>query len=102
MQNWFNCMEVEHLARTGSDHALMLLSMEEKGIKCKNPFRFLNFWTEHASFVDVVKQNWVVDESQNTFLSFKENIKRFKYSLSMWRKETYRDIFQKLLSEKIL
>ncbi|KAG5616344.1 hypothetical protein H5410_016168 [Solanum commersonii] len=29
MQGWFNHMEVEHLARTGSDHAPMLLACEE-------------------------------------------------------------------------
>ncbi|KAH0698913.1 hypothetical protein KY284_013128 [Solanum tuberosum] len=29
MQGWFNHMEVEHLARTGSDHAPMLLTCEE-------------------------------------------------------------------------
>lgn len=45
MQNWFNHMEVEHLARTGSDHTPILLHMEEGVTTHRKPFRFLNFWT---------------------------------------------------------
>ncbi|KAG5595365.1 hypothetical protein H5410_036597 [Solanum commersonii] len=48
-------MEIEHLARTGSDHSPTLLTMKEEVI---------------------VRQKWLVDVSQNPFFLFKENIKR--------------------------
>lgn len=50
MQDRFNHMEVEHLARTGSDHAPMILTCEEGVSKYKKSFRFLKFWTENAFF----------------------------------------------------
>ncbi|KAG5577323.1 hypothetical protein H5410_057457 [Solanum commersonii] len=56
---WWN---VEHLARTWSDHAPMLLTCEEGAIGYKKPFRFLKFWIENASFIDVVRQNWLFEE----------------------------------------
>ncbi|KAH0702280.1 hypothetical protein KY285_016558 [Solanum tuberosum] len=34
-QNWFNHTEVEHLSRTGSDHAPMLLNCEEHVLQRK-------------------------------------------------------------------
>ena len=55
MQGWFNYMEVEHLDRTGSDHAPILLTCDEGAIGYKKSFRFLKFWTENASFVYVVR-----------------------------------------------
>ncbi|XP_070048168.1 uncharacterized protein [Nicotiana tomentosiformis] len=42
------------------------------------PFRFLNFWTKHATFMDVVRQNWEADFIGDPFLMFKQNIKRVK------------------------
>ncbi|XP_060212131.1 uncharacterized protein LOC132639718 [Lycium barbarum] len=54
----FSQIEVEHLTRTGSDHSPMLLSCGEATINLKKPFRFLNFWTQHESFQEVVKQHW--------------------------------------------
>lgn len=75
-------MEVEHLVRTGSDHAPMLLTMEERVVRHRKSFKFLMFWTEHAQFTEVVRQNWFVDVSQNPFFLSKENIKRVKSALT--------------------
>ncbi|XP_075099052.1 uncharacterized protein LOC142175940 [Nicotiana tabacum] len=60
------------------------------------PFRFLNFWTKHATFMDVVRQNWEDDFIGYPFLMFKQNIKRVKAALSKWSKETFGDIFKQL------
>ncbi|KAH0715261.1 hypothetical protein KY284_008166 [Solanum tuberosum] len=77
MQGWFNYMEVEHLART----CPMLLTCEEGAIGYKKPFR----------------QNWVENDSLNSFIAFKENIKRVKTTLTKWSKDTYGDIFKQLV-----
>ncbi|KAH0712633.1 hypothetical protein KY289_008592 [Solanum tuberosum] len=81
MQGWFNYMEVEHLARTWSDHAPMLLTYEEGAIGYKKPFR----------------QNWVENDPLNSFIAFKENIKRIKTTFTKWSKDTYGDIFKQLV-----
>lgn len=76
--NWLSILEVEHLSRTGSDHASMFLTCEEQLVIVKKSFKFLKFWTEHESFMDVVKQNWIAPSSKNPFLEFKEKLKNVK------------------------
>lgn len=76
---------IQHLSRTGSDHAFMLLKCGEKN-KCK-PFTFLNFWTEHESFKQVVR--CAANDIDNPFFSFKEKLKT---ALTSWSKEVNGDI----------
>ncbi|XP_075104559.1 uncharacterized protein LOC142178601 [Nicotiana tabacum] len=42
-QNVLPTIEVEHLIRTRSDHAPLLLSCSEQASQFVNPFKFLNF-----------------------------------------------------------
>ncbi|XP_075091480.1 uncharacterized protein LOC142171691 [Nicotiana tabacum] len=76
-QNMLPTIEVEHLIRTGSDHAPFLMTCGEYTTNFVKPFRFLNFWTKHATFMDV-------------------NIKRVNAALSKWSRETFGDIFKQL------
>ncbi|XP_059277620.1 uncharacterized protein LOC132031700 [Lycium ferocissimum] len=57
--NKFPNLEVEHLIKQGSDHAPLLINYKEDSGNIKKSFRFLNFWVENDTFLDVVKQNWV-------------------------------------------
>jgi len=75
-------VELEHLARTGFDHAPMLLSCGDQTTNIKRAFRFLKFWTEKVDFKDVVTDNWVADESIDVFISLKQKMKRTKIALS--------------------
>lgn len=89
MQEKFNLTEVEHLSRTGSDHAPMFFTCEDRLSRHKKPFRFLKFWTENPSFIEVVRQNWCSNGAQNPFLEFKANIKNVKSALTKWSKDTH-------------
>ncbi|XP_019234077.1 PREDICTED: uncharacterized protein LOC109214595 [Nicotiana attenuata] len=88
--------EVEHLIRTGSDHAPVYMNCGEEAMKFIKPFKFLNFWTKHETFKDVVKQNWIADFIGDPFLMFKQKLKRVKIALSKWSRLAYGDIFKKL------
>ncbi|XP_070050003.1 uncharacterized protein [Nicotiana tomentosiformis] len=69
-------IKVEHLIRTGSDHAPLLMTCGVQTTNFVKPFRFLNFWTKHATFVDVVRKKlqlkriksgskvWIEDQEQ--------------------------------------
>ncbi|KAG5585005.1 hypothetical protein H5410_045439 [Solanum commersonii] len=48
---------IEHLARTGSDHAPFLLTCGGLSQSFKKAFRFLKFWTDRVDFKDMVKAN---------------------------------------------
>ncbi|XP_070017310.1 uncharacterized protein [Nicotiana sylvestris] len=93
-QSMLPTIEVEHLIRTGSDHAPLLMTCGEQTSNFIKPFRFLNFWTEHATFMEVVRQNWEVDFIGDPFLMFKNKLKKVKIALSKWSKDTFGDIFK--------
>ncbi|XP_075087665.1 uncharacterized protein LOC142169668 [Nicotiana tabacum] len=89
-------IEVEHLIRTGSDHAPLLITGETNAANFARPFRFLNFWTKHETFMEVVKQNWHADFIGDPFLMFKHKLKKVKTTLSQWSRQTFGDIFKQL------
>ncbi|XP_060182578.1 uncharacterized protein LOC132612299 [Lycium barbarum] len=51
---------IQHLVRSGSDHALMLISYAGNSEPIRKPFKFLNFWLKNVKAALVI---W----SQNTF-----------------------------------
>ncbi|XP_059289054.1 uncharacterized protein LOC132042545 [Lycium ferocissimum] len=96
-QNWFRHLEVEHLSRTGSDHAPLLLSCGDQVENFIKPFRFFKFLVEHDTFLDFIKQQWEADLSDDVFLSFKLKMKKLKVALSKWSQVTFGDIFKQLV-----
>ncbi|XP_075097936.1 uncharacterized protein LOC142175253 [Nicotiana tabacum] len=77
-------------------HAPLLMSCSDQALKFVKPFKFLNFWTKHESFMEVIRQNWIADFTRDPFLMFKQKLKRVKIALSKWSKLTYGDIFKQL------
>jgi len=41
-----------------SDHSAAIVQIFEQGIGKKRPFKFFNMWTEHDSFLSVVRSGW--------------------------------------------
>ncbi|XP_075087618.1 uncharacterized protein LOC142169628 [Nicotiana tabacum] len=95
-QNILPTIEVEHLIRTGSDHVPLLMTGGKKAANFTRPFRFLNSWTKHETFMEVVKQNWHADFIGDPFLMFKHKLKKVKIALSQWIRQTFGDIFKQL------
>lgn len=60
------------------------------------PFRFLNFWTKHKQFKDIVRQNWIANFVGSPFMELQANLKRVRKALSVWTREAYGNIFQKV------
>ncbi|XP_075088531.1 uncharacterized protein LOC142170503 [Nicotiana tabacum] len=97
-QQTFPGIEVQHLSKTGSDHSPIYLKCDIETPPVKNPFKFLNFWVEHATFKDVVNENWSADFNANPYILFNHKLKKLKKALSLWSKATFGDIFQKIAS----
>lgn len=53
------------------------------------PFRFLNFWTKHKSFQEVVKASWGEDTVGSPFYIVQTKMKRIKSALSTRSKATF-------------
>lgn len=49
--------QVQHLSRTLSDHAPMLLQFRQASTQEPRPFRFQHMWISHPSFLNAVKQS---------------------------------------------
>ncbi|XP_059313002.1 uncharacterized protein LOC132064126 [Lycium ferocissimum] len=88
---------MEHLSRTGSDHAPLLLSAGEQVQQFQKHFRFLKFWLDHESFMDAVDQHWRTEFIGDPFIIFKLKMKSLKAALSRWSKETFGDLFKQLI-----
>ncbi|XP_075076678.1 uncharacterized protein LOC142163304 [Nicotiana tabacum] len=97
-QQTFSGIEVQHLSKTGSDHSPMYLKCDIETPPIKKPFKFLNFWVEHATFKYVVRENWTADFSANPFIIYNHKLKKLKKALSLWSKATFGNIFQKISS----
>ncbi|KAG5631198.1 hypothetical protein H5410_002915 [Solanum commersonii] len=103
MHDMVGNMEVMHLARTGSDHAPLLLTTGGPVPNFSKPFRFLKFWTESDDFTEVVRQSWEADISENVFVQWKMRQKKTKLALAKWSRAKFGDIFKQLqIREKIV
>ncbi|XP_019241533.1 PREDICTED: uncharacterized protein LOC109221510 [Nicotiana attenuata] len=79
-------------------HSPLQLKCDIENPPVQKPFRFLNFWVEHAAFKEVVQENWNVDFCASPYTIFNHKLKKLKKALSVWSKKTYGDIFQKIAS----
>ncbi|XP_060202667.1 uncharacterized protein LOC132631084 [Lycium barbarum] len=96
LQNSFPNLEVEHLIKQGSDHSPLLVNMRADSRPIRKSFRFLNFWVEHESFLDVIKENWVESYGSDPFFNFHNKLKKMGRALSKWSRDTYGDIFKQI------
>ncbi|XP_070034273.1 uncharacterized protein [Nicotiana tomentosiformis] len=53
-QNLLPNLEVQHLIRTGSDHAPLLRSFGQEAMKFVKHFKFLNFWSTHDTVKEIL------------------------------------------------
>ncbi|XP_070032139.1 uncharacterized protein [Nicotiana tomentosiformis] len=53
-QQLYPRIKVEHLIRTVSDHAPLLMTCGAESMQFVKPFKFLNFWIKHDTFLDVL------------------------------------------------
>ncbi|KAH0766277.1 hypothetical protein KY285_002148 [Solanum tuberosum] len=91
----FSESSVEHLVRTGSDHAPMLISTSNSLREPKKYFRFLDFWTEHEGFMQVVEDAWIIHVEGSPMWKFHLKLKNVCKSLSHWSRNTIGNIFDK-------
>ncbi|KAH0776232.1 hypothetical protein KY290_007643 [Solanum tuberosum] len=62
--------------------------------------RFLKFWVDNPNFLEVVKQNWSANGTQNTWFDFKDDTRRVKAALTKWSRDTYGDIFKQIITRE--
>ncbi|KAH0768990.1 hypothetical protein KY290_012971 [Solanum tuberosum] len=88
--------EVHHLIRRGSDHAHLHVICNYEEEPTTRRFKFLNFWTKHHNFKQLIEENWKIDFVGRSFLVFQSKIKKVKGVLAKWSKELFGNIFQQI------
>ncbi|XP_059301818.1 uncharacterized protein LOC132053727 [Lycium ferocissimum] len=88
--------KVTHLIRHGSDHAPLHLECNSNAHHIVKSFKFLNFWTKHHTFMEVVKENRDRRLRGNPFYVFHHKLKKLKRALVQWSRNTYGNIFQQI------
>ncbi|XP_057811358.1 uncharacterized protein LOC131025575 [Salvia miltiorrhiza] len=94
-ENWISawpstCGRV--LQRSLSDHCPILLSTKSVDWGPK-PFRFLNAWTSHPDFLQVVKKVWKETKVVGwSCFVFKDKLKRLKQTLKEWNQSSFGNI----------
>lgn len=72
----FSQLEVEYLPGNGSDHAPLLVPCLSVAHNFSRPFKFLNFWTSHRSFKEILRMKWDTGFTENSFWISRERLKR--------------------------
>ncbi|XP_060177980.1 uncharacterized protein LOC132607916 [Lycium barbarum] len=94
------CLEITYLIKNGLDYSPLLVELKQQVQHFKKPFKFLNLWVKHETFLEVVQANWETDMNVNSFYVFNSKLKNLKKVLTAWSRSTYGDIFQQITNMK--
>lgn len=92
----FHSTRVTHLARTCSDHAPILITLQLEGEVRHGSFRFLNVWLKHHSFQELVKTSWAAPMDGRPMVCFAKKLGRLRKTISEWNKHIYGRIDQQI------
>ncbi|PKU71425.1 hypothetical protein MA16_Dca004267 [Dendrobium catenatum] len=93
----FHMMHVEHLSRTASDHAPLLLTINANKHLAPSGFKFQNMWLNHVGFFNVVQENWHAPTfPDNNFYGMAKlwrKIGRLKQTLRWCNNHVFKNLF---------
>ncbi|XP_027174232.1 uncharacterized protein LOC113773826 [Coffea eugenioides] len=84
---------VSHLARDPPDHSPLLTSISTRADRHPRPFRFLNAWTAHLDFREVIKASWQRECTGSPFHIVCVKLSRLKADIKEWSKHGFGNIF---------
>ncbi|CAH9096848.1 unnamed protein product [Cuscuta epithymum] len=90
----FDHIQITHLNKTPSDHSPILLQMSNKGWNGPKPFKFLNMWTTHPSFISIVDKCWKAHNFGRGMYGLVRKLKCLKHDLKKWNREVFGNIFE--------
>lgn len=57
------------------DHSPLLVVFKKDEVYIIKPFKFLNFWVKHDTFLDCERANWSADGVGDPFVMFNKKLK---------------------------
>ncbi|KAI0510194.1 hypothetical protein KFK09_010794 [Dendrobium nobile] len=96
----FHMTHVEHLSRTTSDHAPLLLSINANKSFISSAFKFQNMWLLNQEFLNIVGMNWEapIFPNNNIYGMTKlwNKLSRLKQVLRWWNKHVFKNLFDNI------
>ncbi|XP_057775017.1 uncharacterized protein LOC130993994 [Salvia miltiorrhiza] len=88
------------LPRVTSDHSPIILVCHSAPLSGRRFFRFLDMWTLHPDFLEMVKRSWASDLINTCpIFTVMAKLKRLRKDLRLWNKNTFGHV-DKLLMER--
>ncbi|XP_020596974.1 uncharacterized protein LOC110036788 [Phalaenopsis equestris] len=81
-----------HLSLAGSDHRPLVITIGPKSSYQKGAFRYLNVWSQHKDFLQVVKENWKTESHPDPFICLWLKQKKVGTALKKWSWTTFGDL----------
>ncbi|PKU65146.1 hypothetical protein MA16_Dca004762 [Dendrobium catenatum] len=93
----FHMTHVQHLSRTASDHAPLLLTINANKFLAPSGFKFQNMWLNDDGFLNVIQENWhALTYPDNNLYGMDKlwhKIGRLKQVLGWWNKHVFKNLF---------
>ncbi|KAJ6802076.1 uncharacterized protein M6B38_195125 [Iris pallida] len=96
---WYDLVhssEESHLNRFKFDHSPLLLEIIIDQPRIKKSFRYLNCWSSHIEFLEIVETTWTSVNHSKPLKRVAFRLKTAQNALSQWSRHSFRDIFQSL------
>ena len=87
---------ITHLPSVGSDHSPLLMEMNNNQSNVIKYFKFLNYWTENVSFLQIVENCWKKKVIGNPMWLLHTKMRRLTKTLRLWSKQEYGFVFDKV------
>ncbi|VFQ63978.1 unnamed protein product [Cuscuta campestris] len=76
------------------------LDLELHLVTGPKPFRFINAWANHVTFLPLISKFWEENPNYGGMFGLHQKLKKLKNILKSWNKETFGNIFSKLTQAK--
>ncbi|VFQ87974.1 unnamed protein product [Cuscuta campestris] len=87
---------ISHLSRASSDHKPILLQCKKGSQAGPKPFRFLNAWLNHHSFLKMVSDHWDSSSHHGSMAGLAFKLHGLKRHIKEWNIKTFGNVVNKL------
>ncbi|VFQ73354.1 unnamed protein product [Cuscuta campestris] len=87
-------VDLSHLPKANSDHKALLLHCHDQHHSGSWTFRFINSWTHHDNFKQVVKNSWKRSPTFGGMRGLFSKLKALKLALRDWNHKEFGNIFE--------
>lgn len=94
-------LAIHHLSHAPSGHAPLLMVDSTRVDNKPRPFRFLNLWTSHHGFLDVVHRHWQGDFLGSPMQVLAATLQHVKKAFKSCSQQVFGVIFEVVKQAKI-